>query len=296
MSVETPKSSEIKRLTTPLKFRNSKAYDSSGNLVKCSETLSDVRLIVEPEEGILSDDEILQFAPLSKAASKIRLKRGFGNTQDILYINESVPWIIGLYYVILVCMAVPVFYANMTALMYALLILSVIPLVYLFYIFRSNSPKEPKINKKAEKTHTKQDTINVENNGIESLKKYEKEIINLKVLFDVKQEVARELIRKRFEPPQITYDKFITTIDKSEKLFNNQAEAALNIINLAAEDTPRVQNELKSKIDAMKTIIHQIEDLTNELVINISSSDESGEDVKMLLEDMENLVDSIKDY
>ncbi len=296
MTIETPKSSEIKRLTTPLKFKDSKAYDSSGNLIKYSETLSDVRLIVEPKENVLSDDEILQFAPMSKAASRVRLKRGFGNVQDILYIHEPIPWIIGLYYVILICIAIPVFYANMTTLMYVLLILSIVPLVYLYHIFRLNTYQQVDKDNNVD-IHQTQNKIDAKHsNGVESLKVYEKDINNLKVLFDVKQEVARELIKKRFEPPQITYDKFIATIDKSEELFNKQAEAASNIVNLAAEDTPRIQNELKSKIDAMKTIINQIEDLINELVINISASEQSSEDVKTLLEDMENLTTSVKDY
>jgi predicted RND superfamily exporter protein len=130
----------------------------------------------------------------------------------------------------------------------------------------------------------------------EYLQEYKKEISNLHVLFDVKQEVVRGLIKKRFEPPQITYDKFIRTIDNAEKLFKTQEEAALNIINLAAEDTQRVRDEINNKIEAMKTIINQIEDLTNELVINISSDDESSEEVKNLLEDMENLTESVKDY
>ena len=296
MSIETPKSSEIKRLTTPLKFKDSKAYDSSGNLIKYSETLSDVRLIVEPKENVLSDDEILQFAPLSKAASRVRLKRGFGNVQDILYIHEPVPWIIGLYYVILICIAIPVFYANMTTLMYVLLILSIVPLVYLYHIFRLNTYQQVDKDNNVDIHQTPNKIDTKQSNGVESLKVYEKDINNLRVLFDVKQEVARELIKKRFEPPQITYDKFIATIDKSEELFNKQAEAASNIVNLAAEDTPRIQNELKSKIDAMKTIINQIEDLINELVINISASEQSSEDVKTLLEDMENLTTSVKDY
>ena len=46
----------------------------------------------------------------------------------------------------------------------------------------------------------------------------------------------------------------------------------------------------------MKRIINQIEDLTNELVINISSDSHSKDEVDVLLEDMENLVDSVKDY
>lgn len=85
-------------------------------------------------------------------------------------------------------------------------------------------------------------------------------------------------------------------IDSAHKLFYKQSDAASNIINLAAEDTPRVQNEIQNKIDAMNTIIDQIEKLTNELVINISNEDDSSEDVKNLLDNMENLIDSVKEY
>ena len=92
MSGEITKAQEIKRLTTPLKFRDSKAYDCEGNLIKCVETISDVRFIIEPRSGILTDDEILQYAPDSKAASKIRLDRGIGNIQDALLVHESLPW------------------------------------------------------------------------------------------------------------------------------------------------------------------------------------------------------------
>lgn len=116
------------------------------------------------------------------------------------------------------------------------------------------------------------------------------------MLFGVKEKVVRELIEKRFQPPQITYDRFISGVDSYDKLFNAQADAASNIIKLAAEDTPRVREEIQNKIDAMKRIIDQIEDLTNELVINISSTGESTEEVKNLLDDMENLIDSVKDY
>jgi hypothetical protein len=46
----------------------------------------------------------------------------------------------------------------------------------------------------------------------------------------------------------------------------------------------------------MKAIINQIEDLTNELVINISSDEESTDEVKNLIDEMENLIDSVKEY
>lgn len=116
------------------------------------------------------------------------------------------------------------------------------------------------------------------------------------MVFDVKEGVVRDLIEKRFEPPQITYDKFISAIDSCHKLFYAQSDSALSIINLAVEDTPRVRDEIDSKIGAMKKIINQIEDLTNELVINISSSSESPDEVKNLLDDMENLIESVKEY
>ena len=127
-------------------------------------------------------------------------------------------------------------------------------------------------------------------------KKYADEIEELKATYDSKEIAVRKLIEQRFEPPQITYERFMTIIDKSHDLFYHEAESALNITRLAVEDTPRVENEIQNKINTLKSIIDQIEDLTNELVINISSDDKSNEDVKNLVDDMENLIDSVKDY
>jgi hypothetical protein len=300
MSIENPKSNEIKRLTSPLTFNNSKAYDSQGNIIKCSETLSDVRFMVEPKENLFNDNEVLQYAPQSKAASKIRLKRGFGSIQDVLVVHESVPWILGLFYTVLICIAVPVFYSRNVILMYIVLVLAVLPLLYLYYIFNLNRYSKDSTKKKIKKSQKTENKVSEapvsEHTGIDSLKKYEKEIQNLKVVFDVKEGVVRDLIEKRFEPPQITYDKFITVIDSCHKLFYAQHDAAINIITLAAEDTPRVQEEINNKINILKRIINQIEDLTNELVINISSSQQSSEEVSDLLDDMENLIDSVKEY
>ena len=300
MSNETPKSNEIKRLTTPLTIKDFKAYDSEGNLLKCSETLSDVRFIVEPKQNILNDNEILQYAPQSKSASQIRLKRGFGNIQDILLVHESLPWILGLFYVVLICIAVPVTFSKNIVGMYLILVLVIIPLLYLYYIFNHKRYEKDTVKKQvkeSKKVDTPVSTPVAEKfSGLDSFKKYEKEISNLKVVFNVKEKVVRELIEKRFEPPQITYDKFMSSIDNCHKLFYAQSDAASNIIDLAVEDTTRVQDEIEGKIDAMKKIIDQIEDLTNELVINISSSGESTDEVKNLLDDMENLIESVKDY
>ena len=300
MPIENSKASEIKRLTTPLTFKDSKAYDKDGNIIDCVETINDVRYVLEPREGILTEDEILQYAPKSKAASKIRLSRGLSNSNDVLLVHESLPWILGIFYMILICISVPVLHIANRMVMLLILVLFIIPLIYLYYIFNLNNYKKagkrriiPKVRKKEEPAV--KETVDVDM-GVDSLKEYEKEINNLKIVFNVKEEVVRDLIEKRFAPPQLTYDKFIHMVDNAHKLFYKQADSASSIINLAAEDTPRVKNEIEKKIDAMNTIINQIEKLTNELVINISNEDGSNEDVKKLLDDMENLIDSVKEY
>ena len=43
MTAKITKAQEIKRLTTPLTFKQSRAYDCEGNLIGCVETLSDVK-------------------------------------------------------------------------------------------------------------------------------------------------------------------------------------------------------------------------------------------------------------
>ena len=303
MTGENTKAREIKRLTTPLTFKNSKAYDCEGKAIKCVETLSEVKYIIEPREGILTEDEIMQYAPDSKAASRIRLKRGFGRMEDVLLVHESLPWFFGLYYVILICITIPQLHAKNTLTLVVLLVLFILPLVYSYYIYNLKSyevkaKKATPLPKKETSKVSRQEEISSGSIRSESssLKRYEGEINDLKVLFDVKEKVVRDLIEKRFEPPQITYDRFISMVDKAHRMFYNQVDSSKNIIDLATDESPRIRQELESKIANMKTIISQIEELTNELVINISSDDQSEEEVKILLDDMENLIDSVKDY
>ena len=299
MSNDNSKVHEIKRLTAPITFKNSKAYDSDGNRVNCVETLSEIKYIIEPKEGLLTDDEILQYAPESSYASKIKLQRGLGSISDIFLVNNSLPWILGLYYLILICVLVPFAYWGNKIVMFIILILSILPLVYLYKSTNPNNYGKIETKKQQKvipKTNNANSTPVRENTGLESLKKYEKEVNNLKVLFDVKEKVVKDLIEKSFTPPQLTYDRFMNVIDSSHKLFYSQQDSALNIINLAAEDTPRIESELETKISNMKSIIAQIEDLTNELVINLSSDEEATDEVKNLLEEMEDLTSSVKEY
>lgn len=129
-----------------------------------------------------------------------------------------------------------------------------------------------------------------------SLKRYEEEIKTLKTEYDAKEKVVVNLIEKSFTPPQITYDKFMDSVKNCSKVFNSQVDSALNIIQLTSRETPRINTELESKISNMKAIISQIDDLTNELIINLSSDKKSNADVENLFDDMKNLIDSVKKY
>ena len=296
---ENSKTVEINRLKSPLKYKDSKVYDSKGNQLTCFETFSDLKYIVEPNTNILSEEEILEYAPNSREAAKIRLSRGVGNNSDVLLINDSVPSILGFYYTAAICLAIPAFYSGITFWMIFILILFILPLLYLYYIFNlkqyvAMSGTSVGTNNSFDKAKTFEKIETGE--GLKSLEKYSDEVNELKKVFDEKEVTVRDLIAKRFKPPQMTYDRFMTTIDKSHNLFYHEADGALNITKYAVEDTPRVESELESKINTLKSIIDQIEDLTNELVINISSDEESDEDVKTLIDDMEDLIDSVKDY
>ena len=132
---ENSKTVEINRLKSPLKYKDSKVYDSKGNQLTCFETFSDLKYIVEPNTNILSEEEILEYAPNSREAAKIRLSRGVGNNSDVLLINDSVPSILGFYYTAAICLAIPAFYSGITFWMIFILILFILPLLYLYYIF-----------------------------------------------------------------------------------------------------------------------------------------------------------------
>lgn len=87
------KEKEITRLTTPMPYPKLGGFtfkvaprDCEGNPVPIIKGFRN-RHVLEPKPGILSDDEILIYAPESKEASKIRLKRGIGTQSDKTTVN-----------------------------------------------------------------------------------------------------------------------------------------------------------------------------------------------------------------
>lgn len=123
---------------------------------------------------------------------------------------------------------------------------------------------------------------------------YQIQLDELNSQFLTKEKSARDLIEKRFEPPQLTYTRFISGVDKSKELFEKHLDSAFTMISLADEYSPRIAGEIETKIKILNEIIDKIEDLSNELVLNNNLSNQ--EDVDDLISEMDNLIKSVKDY
>jgi len=303
---------EIKRLTSPLNYPKGifggRPTDIEGNPVNKDHMTGKITL--EPKRGILTDDEILKYAGESKTASRIRLKRGIGSFSDKTKLHRNkllVIWFCLGFYVSLVGGILIAFSISIVAALFTLIFSLGIPTIitiYVYYLknYKENVPEKQITDKKEDdskpesnKTSFPKDTSFSTN--IPSLKTYEKQIQGLESLYKIKEKLALELIEKRFTPPQLTYDRFIGIIASCNQIFYKQAESALNIIKVATNWNEKVENELEKRINTLKSIIEKIDILTNELAINLSSSDnESSDEVKDLLDDMQILADSVKEY
>ena len=124
--------------------------------------------------------------------------------------------------------------------------------------------------------------------------KYKIRIENLNKEYDIKVAKALELIKKEFEPSEMSYNNFISTINNSNNIFYNNVEVALNIIDLASKPSNRIKNELDVKIDTLNRIISKFEDFIDELIIHIA--DKSQKEVNDLTKELDDLIDSVKDY
>lgn len=134
----------------------------------------------------------------------------------------------------------------------------------------------------------------VEYQEVFEFKEYRQRLKMLKSSYSKKEKNVRSLIEKRFEPPQLTYTRFIQIVDNSTNLFNTQADEISTILDLGVEDSPRIRSELESKFDVLVEIIDKLDELSNELVLTMDTS--KDDEVESLMDEMENLTKSVKDY
>ena len=126
--------------------------------------------------------------------------------------------------------------------------------------------------------------------------KYDEILDNIEKDYDFKQKRAKELVEKLFDPNHMAYNKFSSSINKSNQLFENQLEVTRKMVELDTDNNELVEKEIDNKIRTLETFVDKIEDLINELVIHLSSNEKDNDDINNLFNDMDDLIHSVKDY
>ena len=126
---------------------------------------------------------------------------------------------------------------------------------------------------------------------------YKKQVEDLKKTYETKEEKVLELLEKKFPNGQMTYGRFRGEVDVCRVNFFKEAEAAENMINLSDGYSEKIADALKEKISTLQSIVVKMNDLQSELIISISNGDDgSNEEIDNLIKEMNDLIDSVKDY
>ena len=240
----------------------------------------------KPYSGVLSKNEILEYAPNSRAAAEIRLNLGENNVKDKMLVNWLKTWkISGILFTLVFLLIISIsLRIESLALITATIALISVPvtiiyIIYLLFIKKYTFPDAPKPQKKVVPKQTPKRMTNPKLIQIEELKE----------TYFSKEKIARELVEERFTPPQITYDKFISVIDSSTRLFTKEFETIEELANLDSNE--RINIEIDKKINILYSLIEKMEDLSNELIL--TKSQDNDEEV---IEELEDLITSLKDY
>ena len=126
---------------------------------------------------------------------------------------------------------------------------------------------------------------------------YKKQVEDLKKTYETKEEKVLELLENKFPNGQMTYGRFRGEVDVCRVNFFKEAEAAENMINLSDGYSEKIADALKEKISTLQSIVAKMNDLQSELIISISNGDDgSNEEIDNLIKEMNDLIDSVKDY
>ena len=146
-------------------------------------------------------------------------------------------------------------------------------------------------------TTTTSTTTTTANTTSQNYSYYKKQVEDLKKTYETKEEKVLELLERKFPNGQMSYGRFRGEVDVCRVNFFKEADAAENMINLSDEYSEKIANALKEKIDTLQSIVGKMNDLQSELIISISNGDDgSDEEIDNLIKEMNELIDSVKDY
>ena len=126
--------------------------------------------------------------------------------------------------------------------------------------------------------------------------KYNDIVDGIEQEYDLKQNKAKELLREIFNSNYREYNKFLSSINESNKLFDIQLDVIRKIIEVDDGSKEFVGREIDNKIKILQTFIDKMNDLIDELIIHLSSDSQNSDDVSGFFEDMDDLINSVKDY
>ena len=182
-------------------------------------------------------------------------------------------------------------YSLGVVLVYVMIAMIAFAICFVIHKLTSKDDAPVSINDKSADAGREENTIKVLD---DSYSPHLSKANELKSQYDEKEMKTKELISAKFAPPQITYDNFMAVIDNCHKIFNEQYTGLVNLIKFTNEDSERIENEISDKMANMDAIIDKLDDLSSELAISMSKTDD--EDIHNVLGDMESLISSINDY
>jgi len=126
--------------------------------------------------------------------------------------------------------------------------------------------------------------------------KYDSRLIEIKKEYNLKQTKASQLVEKLFPPDHIAYTKFTSIIEKSNRLFANHFDVTQKMVELDVDNNELVEKEIENKISILSSFVDKMNELINELIIHIGSNKKDDDDINNLFNDMDDLINSIKNY
>lgn len=160
--------------------------------------------------------------------------------------------------------------------------------------FTESNEEDSETSKKEEDSVIEVEPVTVEP-AYETYDNYRETINDLTKKYEEKEDRVCELINERFKKSLLTHERFMRIINNSHENFYSQREIALNIIELSSEDMV-LKDKIKQKISYLELIISKMRDLQTELIINNVEDKNSDENISELIDDMEVLTGSVKDY
>lgn len=126
--------------------------------------------------------------------------------------------------------------------------------------------------------------------------RYENILKNLKDKYELKENEVKDLLAKRFEPPQQTYDVYISLIEYTTSNFNEQIYSIEELISLSDEYSFEIERKIKYGIVILNDIIEKVDYLKRKLIMQISDDIANDKEIDILMEELDRHIRNIENY